>query len=270
MPLHAGIDRDRAADGGTPAAPAAATGSCCRSAGGAPSSAGWSTATPGDRGVTRAAARRARRTGPRRRCPPSRGSGKLSAISCRHSTSKSARRLRLGDDARGIDAAVDAAAPLHVPGDQFHRESPARMNDCTNCRWKSRNAISSGAVGQQRRRRDDRPVDALVGRREHLQPDRQRPRLDRVGDDERPEEIVPVVADADQRVGEVRRAARAARRPSTAPAAALQPSTRAASSSSRGTVLNVWRSRKMPNALAMYGRPIARIVSFRPSAVIVR
>src|SRR5947209_19337022 len=31
----------------------------------------------------------------------------------------------------------------------------------------------------------------------------------------------------------------------------VQPSTRAASSSSRGTVLKVWRSRKMPKALAM-------------------
>ena len=47
--------------------------------------------------------------------------------------------------------------------------------------------------------RDDRPVDALVGRGEDLQADGQRPRLDRVGDDQRPQEVVPVVADRDQR-----------------------------------------------------------------------
>ena len=29
--------------------------------------------------------------------------------------------LRLGDDARRIDAAVDATAPLHVPGEDLHR-----------------------------------------------------------------------------------------------------------------------------------------------------
>ncbi len=113
--------------------------------------------------------------------------------------------LRLGDDARRIDGEVHAAAPLHVPRHQLHR-IPARMNDCTNCRWNSRNAISSGAGGQQRRRSDDRPVDALVGRREHLQAHCHRPRLDRVGDDERPEEIVPVVRHRHQRVREVGRA----------------------------------------------------------------
>ena len=40
--------------------------------------------------------------------------------------------LRLGDDPRRIDAAVDAPAPLHVPRDQYHR-IPARMKLCTNC-----------------------------------------------------------------------------------------------------------------------------------------
>src|SRR5438309_8494984 len=49
------------------------------------------------------------------------------------------------DDAPRIDLAIDAAAPLGVPGDELHL-IPARMNDCTNCRWKSRNGISSGAL----------------------------------------------------------------------------------------------------------------------------
>ncbi|MOA47076.1 hypothetical protein D3C78_1696740 [compost metagenome] len=51
---------------------------------------------------------------------------------------------------------------------------------------------------------------------------------------------------------------------------ALAPSIRAASSSSRGTVLKVWRSRKMPNAEAKYGRPIANTVSRMPSWLIDR
>ena len=54
-------------------------------------------------------------------------------------------RLRMPHDAGRIDFAVDAAAPLDVPGDELHL-IPARMNDCTNCLWKSRNAISSGAL----------------------------------------------------------------------------------------------------------------------------
>ena len=74
--------------------------------------------------------------------------------------------------------------------------------------------------GHQRRGADDRPVDALVARGEHLQADGQRARLDRVGDDQRPQEIVPVIADRDEPVGEVDRASPAARRPSAAPAAA--------------------------------------------------
>src|SRR4029453_86063 len=53
--------------------------------------------------------------------------------------------LRLGDDPRRIHAAVDAAAPLRVPGDDLHR-MPALMNDWTNCLWNNRNAISNGAV----------------------------------------------------------------------------------------------------------------------------
>src|SRR5262245_35457342 len=50
-----------------------------------------------------------------------------------------------GDDGGGIYAAVDAATPLRIPRDDLHR-MPARMNDWTNCRWKRRNAIRSGAV----------------------------------------------------------------------------------------------------------------------------
>ena len=54
-------------------------------------------------------------------------------------------RLRMPHDAGRIDFAIDAAAPLNVPGDELHL-IPARMNDSTNCLWKSRNAISSGAL----------------------------------------------------------------------------------------------------------------------------
>ncbi|CPL30222.1 Uncharacterised protein [Bordetella pertussis] len=50
----------------------------------------------------------------------------------------------------------------------------------------------------------------------------------------------------------------------------LAPSTRAASSSSRGTVLKVWRSRKMPKAEAKYGKPTANTVSRTPSRLIER
>ena len=79
------------------------------------------------------------------------------------------------------------------------------MNDWTNWRWNSRKPTQQRRRGHQGRGGDDRPVDPLVGRREHLQADRQRPGLDRVGDDQRPEEVVPVVAHRDQRVGEVDR-----------------------------------------------------------------
>ena len=54
----------------------------------------------------------------------------------------------MGDEARKIDASVDAAAPLHVPGDELHRypqRMPARMKLCTNWRWKRRKPIKSGA-----------------------------------------------------------------------------------------------------------------------------
>src|SRR5437660_1530227 len=61
-------------------------------------------------------------------------------------------------------------------------------------------ALEQQESDEQRRRRhqgggaDHRPFDALVGRGEHLQPDRDRARLDRVGDDQRPEELVHEVA----------------------------------------------------------------------------
>src|SRR5215210_4176277 len=47
----------------------------------------------------------------------------------------------------------------------------------------------------QRRGADYRPVDALIGGREDLQPHGQWPRFDRVGDDQRPKEVVPVETD---------------------------------------------------------------------------
>src|ERR1700730_10231234 len=58
-------------------------------------------------------------------------------------------------------------------------------------------ALEQEEGDEQRRRRhqgggaDHRPFDALVGRGEPLQPDGNRPRLDRVGDYQRPEEIIP-------------------------------------------------------------------------------
>jgi hypothetical protein len=58
-------------------------------------------------------------------------------------------------------------------------------------------------IGDQRRRGDHRPVDALVAGGEDLQADGHGTRRDRVGDDERPEEVVPVIAHRDQPVGEV-------------------------------------------------------------------
>src|SRR5690606_18973646 len=56
---------------------------------------------------------------------------------------------------------------------------------------------------QQRGCRDDRPVYALVGGREHLQAHGKGPRLHRIGNDQRPQEVVPVVADRYQPVGHV-------------------------------------------------------------------
>ena len=52
---------------------------------------------------------------------------------------------------------------------------------------------------------DDGPIDALIARREHLQPDGQGPRLDGVGDDQGPEKVVPVVAHGHKPVGDVGR-----------------------------------------------------------------
>ena len=86
-----------------------------------------------------------------------------------------------------------------------HQRMPARMKDCTNCRWNSRNAIRQRRHGHDRRRRNDRPVDAGLRRAEHRKPDRQRPAADRIGHDQRPQEIVPVIADRDQRKGDVGR-----------------------------------------------------------------
>ena len=102
---------------------------------------------------------------------------------------------------------------MALPGGRLPQRIPARMNDWTNWRWKSRKPDQQRRRRHQRRGGDDRPVDALVGRREHLQADRQWPRLDRVGDDQRPEEVVPVVAHARRARRPGRRAGRAARRP---------------------------------------------------------
>src|SRR5262249_49090633 len=53
---------------------------------------------------------------------------------------------RFPRDACRIHFPVHAAAPLDVPLEQPHQRIPARMNDCTNWRWKRRNATSSGAL----------------------------------------------------------------------------------------------------------------------------
>jgi uncharacterized membrane protein YdjX (TVP38/TMEM64 family) len=50
---------------------------------------------------------------------------------------------------------------------------------------------------------DHRPVDARLGGAEDGEADREGPRVHRIGDDQRPEEVVPVVAHRDQAVGEV-------------------------------------------------------------------
>ena len=142
------------------------------------------------------------------------------------------RGLDLGRRRPGRVRFALAAARARTLGDSAGRRfqrMPARMNDWTNWRWNSRKPISSGAEVIKRRRGDDRPVDALVGRREHLQADRQRPGLDRVGDDQRPEEVVPVVAHRAPARRRGRPAAPAARRPCSSTCSALAPSTRAAS-----------------------------------------
>ena len=117
---HARVGRKRQQVARTSASPAAATGSCCRTGGAGrprPDGRPRRRAPPCSPGEVPPAAR----TGPRPEWPGRRGSGKLSPISCRHSTSKSARRASLRDDPRGVDLLVDTPAPLHVPRDELHR-----------------------------------------------------------------------------------------------------------------------------------------------------
>ena len=126
---------------------------------------------------------------------------------------------------------------------------PARMKLCTNWRWNSRKATSSGAdvISVAAVMIDQSMPWSVDG--EHLQADGQRPRADGIGDDQRPEEVVPVVAHRHQPVGDVD----GPRQRHIDLAQHLQrpaPSTRAASSSSCGTVRKVCRSRKMPKAEA--------------------
>src|SRR4051794_22112847 len=54
--------------------------------------------------------------------------------------------LRYGDDPRQVGHAVATFSALDIPRNQPHQRMPARMKDCTNCRWNSRNANSSGAI----------------------------------------------------------------------------------------------------------------------------
>ena len=114
----------------------------------------------------------------------------------------------------------------------------------------------AGAHG--RGSRYHRPVKALINGGE-----------DTVGCHEQPETVVPVAGNRGEAVGKAGRPRRRsidAREQAPVP----QPSTVAVSPSSLGTCLNAWRSRKMPKAEAIYGRPIARIVSTMPSSRIVR
>src|SRR3954452_4681749 len=48
------------------------------------------------------------------------------------------------NDARRIHHAVYAQSPLDIPRNQLHQRMPVRRKLCTNCRWNSRNATSSG------------------------------------------------------------------------------------------------------------------------------
>src|SRR5215212_2825975 len=140
-----------------------------------------------------------------------RSSGKLSDTSCRHSTSKSAiRRASATTRARSqrpsipsphwmfqVMSFIDLSASSANSGahEALH-ELPLEEQE----------AEEEGSGGHERRSADDRPVDALVAGREHLQADGEGPRLDRVRDDERPKEVVPVIAHRDEAVGDVDRA----------------------------------------------------------------
>src|ERR1035441_10293748 len=128
--------------------------------------------------------------------------GKLQETSCRHSTSKSAK-ARASSTMRG--GSTRSSQPRHHW--MFQVTSFTAISLSTNAgaherldelALEQKEAYEQRRRGHERRGRDDRPVDALVARREHLQADGERPRLDRVGDDERPQEIIPVVAERDQ------------------------------------------------------------------------
>ena len=80
------------------------------------------------------------------------------------------------------------------------------MKLCTNWRWKSRKPTSSGAEVMS-------VAAQMIDQSMPWSPDENTcrptvsgPRLDRVGDDERPQEVVPVIAHRDEAVGDVDRA----------------------------------------------------------------
>ena len=118
------------------------------------------------RACSPAAAPRAARTGRRRRCPAS--AAKLSATSCTQSTSKSAIARAVAHDAREVDAAVDAAAPLDVPGDESH---------CPNLPWPRQNVAR---IGAHARIMDRLPSPLLRALREPRRPRRRHRRAARL------------------------------------------------------------------------------------------
>src|SRR5215210_7328280 len=132
-----------------------------------------------------------------------RSSGKLSDTSCRHSTSKSAIRR-----ASAMTRARSQRPSIPSPHWMFQVMSfidllAASMNSGAHealyeLALEEQEAEEERGGGHERRGADDRPVDALVAGREHLQADGEWPRLDRVRDDERPKEVVPVIAHRDE------------------------------------------------------------------------
>ncbi len=62
-----------------------------------------------------------------------------------------ANYIEIGHGARCVNHACDihnsieSAEPLDIPRNDLHL-IPARMNDCTNCLWNSKNASKSGAA----------------------------------------------------------------------------------------------------------------------------
>jgi len=159
---------------------------------------------------------------------------------------------------------------LWPPGDILQRSADNRAHQKLHeLTLEKQEGDQQRAGAHGRGSRYHRPVKALINGGEDRSSCRQRPCLDTVGCHEQPETVVPVAGNRGEAVGKAGRPRRRsidAREQAPVP----QPSTVAVSPSSLGTCLYAWRSRKMPKAEAIYGRPIARIVSTMPSSRIVR